>query len=133
MSTFNADAARLSDEELAAIDIPEFPRQFVKVQPKGERKFTASGAKADAILRYVLHGGYSRDQIAFFTGASPSRVGECVWAMEAADVAFPALARKTASKPAPAPAAAQIDADILADAADDEQPVVAKVSSRRKG
>ena len=98
MSTFNADVAKLTDEQMAAITIPEFDRMFVKVQPAGERKFSASGAKADAIIRYLLTGGYSRDQIAFFTGASPSRVGEVMWAMDAAGVTYAPLARKTRAK-----------------------------------
>lgn len=98
MSTFNADLPRLSDAELDAIAVPEFPRQFVKVQPAGERKFTASGAKADMIVRYLLHGDYTVDQIAYFCNASPSRVGECRWAMDAAGVSYPAPARKTRSK-----------------------------------
>ena len=91
----NTDVKPLTDKQLAAVNVPEFERQFVKAQPKGDRKFTASGAKADAIVRYVLHGGFSREQIAFFTGASVSRVGEVVWVMDAAGVEHPPMTRKT--------------------------------------
>ena len=111
MSMFNADITRLSDDELAAISVPEFERKFTKTQPAGERVFSAGGAKADAIVRYVLHGGFSREQIAYFVGASPSRVGEVVWCLDAAGVEHPPLARKTASKAADEPAA-----EVVADA-----------------
>ena len=113
MST-TTEVRALTDEELAEIELPEFSRTYVKPQPKYKdgavkdangnaltgREFSASGPKADKVVKYVMHGGYTRQEIATFVGCSVSRVGEVLWAMDAAGVKYPELTRRrTEAKP----------------------------------
>lgn len=107
MST-TTEVRALTAEELAEIELPEFSRTYVKPQPKYKdgaikdangnaltgREFSASGPKADRVVKYVMHGGYTRQEIASFVGCSVSRVGEVLWAMDAAGVKYPELVRR---------------------------------------
>lgn len=107
MST-TTEVRALTDEELADIELPEFSRTYVKPQPKYKdgaikdangnaltgREFSASGPKADKVVKYVMHGGFTRQEIANFVGCSVSRVGEVLWAMDAAGVKYPELTRR---------------------------------------
>lgn len=96
------------------IVIPTFERTFVKVQPKGERKFTASGPKADVIIRHLLAGTFTTDEIVTASGASASRVSECRWALEAAGIEY-TVVKKSAKK---APGLADAINETLAALAD---------------
>ena len=69
-----------------AVIVPVFERTTVRVQNAGPRKFTAGGAKGDAIVAAIVEGKATRAQIAKAVGCSVSRVGEVVWVMEAAGV-----------------------------------------------
>lgn len=109
------DVKPLTDKQLAAIKVPEFERKFVKEQPKGPRTFTASGPKADLAVKYLLHGGYTRDQIATFVECSNSRVGEVIWAMAAAGLT-PTVARKVAAEKPEKPAKPVKLDPVIADA-----------------
>lgn len=100
--------APLTKEQLDGIEIPDFERKYVKEQPKFKndavkdkngnvikgREFTASGAKADFVVKYLMHGGFTRQEIATFVGCSVSRVGEVIWAMNAAGVEYPEPVRR---------------------------------------
>jgi hypothetical protein len=82
------------------ITIPTFPRSFFKPQAaamaegskwveKGGREFTASGPKADRVVKMVLFGHYNpdgmftREEMRVIADCSVSRVGEVIWTMEA--------------------------------------------------
>ena len=90
--------------DIEAIELPEFSRKYVKQQRKGERTFSASGPKADLVLKHLIAGGFSADQIAEACECSVSRVRECMWALDAANIDYPRLARSAAAKPAADPA-----------------------------
>lgn len=115
---FNDKAKPLTDKELAAIVVPEFERKFEKQQPKGPRTFTAKGPKADLAVKYLLHGGFTRDQIAVFVGCSNSRVGEVIWAMEAAGLKPTTVSRGAAARSAAEKAEAAKPVKMAADIAD---------------
>lgn len=118
----------LTDEELEAIELPNFKRTYVKAQPKYQRgdvvdkdgnavtgrEFSASGPKADKVAKYVMHGGFTRQEIATFVGCSVSRVGEVLWAMDADGVEYPELLRrrvepKAASESEPTESADEVE------------------------
>jgi hypothetical protein len=79
--------------------LPEFPRKFTKTQRAGDREFSVSGPKADAVAAYILRGGYTRAEIAEYVGCSQSRVAEVAWGMIAAglfdEAGFKALVPRT--------------------------------------
>ena len=68
--------------ELAKIQIPFTNRTFVKTQPKGDREFSCRGPKIDLALKYLIHGGYTRAEIARLVPCSISRVAEASWALD---------------------------------------------------
>lgn len=81
-----------SAADFADIEVPEFPRKYVKRQgpastkqsPSG-RTFSASGPKADLIAKMIFADmGLTRSQMATIAKCSPSRVSEVIWALEAA-------------------------------------------------
>lgn len=116
-----------SAADFADIEVPEFPRKYVKKQgpqsmkqnPRG-RTFSASGPKADLIAKMIFADmGLTRSQMATIAKCSPSRVSEVVWALETAVKAgqiegFPAVPTK--------PAITEAEADEnVEDEAGDEQ------------
>jgi hypothetical protein len=141
MSTTTHEAVRpLNDDELASIELPQFDRKYVKEQPKYKsaepvtdkegnvikgREFNAGGPKADLVVKYVMHGGYTRSEIATFVGCSVSRVGEVLWAMDAANVEHPELLRRRETPKAEATPAEEptTDEPIEADDSETDEPV----------
>jgi hypothetical protein len=80
-----------SAADFTDIEVPEFPRKYVKRQGPGSTKggkvagrtFSASGPKADLIARIIFADmQLTRAQIATIAGCSPSRVSEVIWAMD---------------------------------------------------
>jgi hypothetical protein len=103
--------------DITDIELPEIPRKYVKQQRKGERTFSASGPKADIVMRHLIAGGFTAAQIAEAAECSLSRVRECQWALDAAGIEYPALARaprkpKATATPDPEKFAA-IEAEIV--------------------
>lgn len=88
MTTTTAVPTAIPADELAELiaALPEFPRKFTKTQKAGDRVFSVSGPKADAIAAYILRGGYTRSEIAEHIGCSQSRVAEVAWGMVAGGV-----------------------------------------------
>ena len=87
------------------VEIPDFDRKFVKVQKfagraAGEgsgRTFNAGGPKADKVVQMILFGGLTRKQMAEIAECSESRVGEVVWAMQAAGLDVSKIAKRAPS------------------------------------
>jgi hypothetical protein len=101
--TNHPDAAgATTPNDVTNVTIPDFPRKFTRLQPKGPREFNVNGPKADAVIRHLLAGGFTTDEIVTATGASASRVSECRWGLEAAGIAYPPVARKSTAKAAAA-------------------------------
>lgn len=128
VSTTTEAVRPLSDEELAAVELPDFERKYIKAQPlytsaegvknkDGERlvgrEFNAGGPKATMVAKYIMHGGFTRKEIADFCNCSVSRVGEVLWAMDAGKVEHPEILRrrepaKPESKPEEAASASEV-------------------------
>lgn len=83
MTTTTAVPTAIPTDELAELiaNLPDFPRKFTKTQKAGDRVFSVSGPKADAIAAYIIRGGYTRSEIAEYVGCSQSRVAEVAWGM----------------------------------------------------
>lgn len=102
--------------DLDQVVVPPFSGKYVRVQgpASGEgRTFAVTGPKADVIRRLAIRGGFTRKQIADLAGASVSRVAEVLWGLDHDGIAY-----SVARKAAPAPSQADVDAAILADAAE---------------
>lgn len=87
-----ADIGLPSASDFKDVEVPEFERKYYRVQGGASTKksqkgrlFTASGPKADLIVKIILaDAGLTRKQIATVVHCSPSRVSEVIWALEAA-------------------------------------------------
>jgi hypothetical protein len=73
------------------IEVPEFPRKYVKRQGPASTKggkqtgrtFSASGPKANLIAQMIFADMHlTRTQMASIAKCSPSRVSEVIWALE---------------------------------------------------
>jgi hypothetical protein len=101
MTTLTNVPSAIEPTELAELigQLPEFPRKFTKTQRAGDREFSVSGPKADAVAAYIMRGGYTRAEIAEYVGCSQSRVAEVAWGMIAAglfdEAGFKALVPRT--------------------------------------
>lgn len=94
-------------------EVITFTGIYTRLQPAGYRKFNVRGPKADAIRELALVGGLSRKQIATQVGCSVSRVAEVLWGLAHDNVEV-----NVPSKAAPTVSPAELDAAILADAAE---------------
>lgn len=102
--------------DLDQVEVPAFSAKFVRVQgpASGEgRLFAVTGPKADIVRRLAIRGGFTRKQIAELAQCSVSRVAEVLWGLDHDGIAY-----DVARKAAPAPSQADVDAAILADAAE---------------
>ena len=136
MGTTETKVSPLTEDKLAEIELPEYETTYVKPQPKyttGEgvtdkdgnkqtgRVFSASGPKAQLVAKYLVHGGYTRQEIADFVGCSVSRVGEVIWALDASNVEYPEiLRRRPAAKPEPKEAASDVPESTPTESTEDE-------------
>lgn len=86
---------------------------FVRDQAAGPRKFNVRGPKAARVRELAVAGGFTRKQIAELAGCSVSRVAEVLWGLDYDGTEYEVLTKAT-----PAVSQAEVDAAILADAAE---------------
>ena len=86
---------------------------FTRHQAAGPRKFNVRGPKAARVRELAVAGGFTRKQIAELAGCSVSRVAEVLWGLDVDGTEYDVPA-----KAAPVATQAEVDAAILADAAE---------------
>ena len=104
----------MTNTDIQAIELPDIPRKYVKVQRHGERTFSASGPKADLAMRYLLAGGRTADQIAEAVECSVSRVREVMWCLDSAGIDYPHLARAPRNQTTAAPEPEVVEPEVVA-------------------